>query len=150
VNSPKKIGPRPAPGRPRFAKRVVGFTLIEVLVAFVLLALVLGTAFEIFSTGFARAGELENQSKALVVAQSRLAATGIEEAIKEGDAQGESEDRRFHWTVSVRKVDDGSDPTAPAASVYAMFRIDVRVNWTGADTRERSIALATVTLGPRQ
>jgi len=127
-----------------------GFTLIEVLVAFVMLALVLGTAFEIFSTGLARAGELENQSKALVVAQSRLAATGTEEAVKEGDTQGESEDRRFHWAVSVRKVDDGANPAAPVPSVYAMFRIDVRVNWTGADTRERSIALATVMLGQRQ
>ena len=127
-----------------------GFTLIEVLVAFVMLALVLGTAFEIFSTGLARAGELENQSKALVVAQSRLAAAGTEEAIKEGDTQGESEDRRFHWAVSVRKVDDGANPATPVPSVYAMFRIDVHVNWTGADTRERSIALATVVLGQRQ
>src|SRR5260221_5718892 len=115
-----------------------------------MLALVLGTAFEIFSTGLARAGELENQSKALVVAQSRLAATGTEEAVKEGDTQGESEDRRFHWAVSVRKVDDSASPAAHLPHVYAMFRIDVRVNWTGPDTPERSIALATVMLGQRQ
>jgi general secretion pathway protein I len=120
-----------------------------VLVAFVLLTLVLGTAFEIFSTGLARASELDNRSRALVVAQSRLAATGMEEAIKEGDTQGDSEDRRFHWTLSVRKVDGGADPSAPAASVYAMYRIDVRVAWTGGDARERSLALATVTLGQR-
>ncbi len=137
--------PSPLPRR-----RDKGFTLIEVLVAFVLLALVLGTTFEIFSTGLARASELEDHSRALVIAQSRLAVTGVEEAIKEGDTQGDSEDRRFHWTASVRKVDDGSDPAAPMPSVYAMYRIDVRVAWTGGDTRERSLALATVTLGQRQ
>jgi general secretion pathway protein I len=126
-----------------------GFTLIEVLVAFVLLSVVLGITTEVFSTGLARASELENHSRALVLAQSRLAATGIEEAIKEGDTQGDSEDRRFHWTVSVRKVDD-IDPANPTPSIYAMFRIDVRVSWAGGDTRERSIALATVTLGQRQ
>ena len=127
-----------------------GFTLIEVLVAFVLLALVLGTAFEIFSTGLARASELENHSRALVIAQSRLAATGLEEALKEGDTQGESADRRFHWVASVRKLEEGVDPANPAPSIYAMYRVDVRVAWTGGDTRERSLSLATVTLGQRQ
>ena len=117
--------------------------------AFVLLSLVLATAFEIFSTGFARAGDLEDRSRALVLAQSRLAVTGVEEAIKEGDTQGESDDRRFHWSVSVRKVDEGTDASTPVPSVYAMFRIDVRVAWTGGDTRERTLSLATVTLGPR-
>ena len=126
-----------------------GFTLIEVLVAFVMLALVLGTALEIFSSGLARASELESHSRALVLAQSRLAAVGVEEAIKEGDTQGESEDRRFRWTVNVRRIDD-TDPAAPTPSIYAMFRIDVHVAWSGGDARQRSIALATVTLGPRQ
>jgi len=127
-----------------------GFTLIEVLVAFVLLALVLGTAFEIFSTGLARASELESHSRALVVAQSRLAVTGLEEALKEGDTQGESEDRRFHWVVSVRKLDEGTDPAVPAPSIYSMYRIDVRVTWTGGDSRDRNLSLATVSLGQRQ
>ena len=145
----RQIGPRPALGRPRSAKREVGFTLIEVLVAFVLLALVLGTVFEILSTGLARASELENHSRALVVAQSRLAVTGLEEPLKEGDTHGESEDRRFHWAVSVRKIDDGADPSTPAPSVYAMYRIEVRVAWAGGDTRERTLSLATVNLGQR-
>ncbi len=84
-----------------------------------------------------------------MLAQSRLVATGVEEAIKEGDRQGDSEDRLFHWTVSVRRIDD-SDPATPTPSIYAMFRIDVHVAWRGGDARERSVALATVTLGPRQ
>jgi general secretion pathway protein I len=130
--------------------RQIGFTLIEVLVAFVMLALVLGTAFEIFSSGLARASELDNHSRALVVAQSRLAATGLEEPLKEGDTHGDSDDHRFRWTVSVRKLEEGTDPAAPAPSVYSMYRIDVRVDWTGGDARERNLSLATVTLGQRQ
>ena len=122
-----------------------GFTLIEVVVAFVMLSLVLATAFEIFSTGFQRAGELEDRSRALVLAQSKLAITGVEEQIKEGDTQGETEDRRFQWVVSVRRIDDGTPPP----SIYAMFTVDVRVTWRGADTRERSLSLASMTLGPR-
>ena len=66
-------------------RREQGFTLIEVVVAFVLLALVMSTAFEIFSAGLARAGQLEERSRALVVAQSRLASVGVEETLKESE-----------------------------------------------------------------
>src|SRR6266702_3782780 len=104
------IGPAPARGGPRCAKRAAGFTLIEVVVAFVLLTLILATSFEIFTTGFARAGLLEEQSRALVIAQSRLAAAGVEETLKEGETRGESEDRRFQWTQSIRRSDEGSAP----------------------------------------
>ena len=142
--------PLPDPLPRERGNRQRGFTLIEVVVAFVLLSLVLATAFEIFSTGLARSGDLEDRSRALALAQSRLAVTGVEEALKEGDTQGESEDRRFHWVVSVRKVEESTDASAPIPSIYAMFRIDVRVAWQGADTRERTLSLATVTLGQRQ
>jgi general secretion pathway protein I len=121
--------------------------LIEVVVAFVMLSLVLATAFEILTTGFARAADLEDRSRALVLAQSRLAATGVEEAIKEGEARGESEDRRFQWVVTVRKMEDGPDPGNP--SIYAMFRVEARVGWRGADARDHSLTLATLALGPR-
>ena len=126
-----------------------GFTLIEVVVAFVLLALVLATAFEIFSTGFSRAADLDDYSRALVVAQSRLAAAGTEETLKEGETQGESEDRRFHWTVAIKRTEDGTDPSKPPPSNYALYRIDVRVTWRGADTRDHALSLATLQVWTR-
>ncbi len=121
-----------------------GFTLIEVVVAFVLLALVMSTAFEIFSAGLARAGRLEERSRALVIAQSRMAAVGVEETLKEGDASGESEDHKYQWMVSVKRTGEGEDPSKPAPSVYSLYRIDVRVTWHGADTREQVLALSTL------
>jgi len=145
----RPIGPPPALGRPRSAKRAAGFTLIEVVVAFVLLTLVLATSFEIFTTGFARAALLEDQSRALLIAQSRLAASGVEENLKEGETRGESEDRRFQWTVSVKRSDEGSVPGKPPPSVYQLFRTDVLVTWQGADDRHRQLALSTLTLWTR-
>ena len=132
-------------------RRESGFTLIEVVVAFVLLALVLSVSFEIFSTGMARASDLDDRARALVVAQSRLAATGAEEALKEGVANGETEDRRFQWTTTVRRADDASlsaDGKAPSGA-YALYRIDVRVAWRGADTREHAMSLSTLQVGAK-
>ena len=132
-------------------RRSRGFTLIEVVVAFVLLALILGVSFEIFTRGMSRAGELDDRARALVVAQSRLAATGAEEAIKEGVATGETEDRRFQWTVTVRRADEvaaGADGKAPT-SAYALYRVDVHVAWRGADAGDHALDMATLTAGPK-
>ena len=127
-------------------RRQRGFTLIEVVVAFVLLALVLSVSLEIFSKGMARAGDLDDRARALVVAQSQLAFAGAEEALKEGVTSGETEDRRFQWTVSVRRADDlatGSDGKAPSGA-FALYRVDVHVGWRGADAREHAIDLSTL------
>ena len=143
--------PRPAPGQPRSAKRGAGFTLIEIVVAFVLLSLVLATGFEIFSGGLRRAGELENYSRALVIAQSRLAVAGIEEPYAEGEVRGETEDRRFRWAVSTtRSKEPEIDPAKAVGNTHALYRVEARVEWTGADARERSVSLATLGLGQRQ
>jgi general secretion pathway protein I len=142
---------RPLPGRARSrpATREAGFTLIEVVVAFVLLTLVLSVSFEIFSTGFSRTAQLEDQSRALLIAQSRLAAAGVEEMLKEGETHGDSEDHRFQWTVSVTRSDEGTDPSKPQPGVYQLYRIDVIVTWQGGDDRHRQLALSTLGLWTR-
>ena len=128
-----------------------GFTLVEVVVAFVLLTLVLSVSFEIFSRGMVRAGDLDDRARALVVAQSRLGMAGLEEGWKEGVTSGESEDRRFQWTATVRRADElatGSDGKAPS-SAYALYRIDVHVTWRGADGREHVLDLGTLATGAK-
>jgi general secretion pathway protein I len=142
-------GPRHGSGQRKGRSKETGFTLIEVVVAFVLLALVLSTAFEIFSSGLARAGLLEERSRALAIAQSQLAAAGVEEALKESDFRGESEDHKYQWAVSIRRSDEGMDPAKPPPSVYSLYRIDVRVAWRGEDARDHDLALATLGIWAR-
>lgn len=144
------IRPRLQPGRPRSRQHEAGFTLIEVMVAFVLLALVLSTGFEIFSTGLRRAGDLEDHSRAIVLAQSKLASAGMEEALREGATQGD--DGHLHWTLDVRPVPDEAVPgqPQPGAGTYMLYRVEARVDWTGADARPRSYSLATLGMGVRQ
>ena len=132
-------------------RRERGFTLIEIVVAFVMLALVLVTSFEIFTGGMRRAVDLEDYSRALLLAQSKLTTAGMEQQFKEtGDSQGETEDGRFRWAMSVRKTDEGAPAEGqPNNNPYALFRVDVRVVWQGADGKNRSLALATMGLGSR-
>ena len=130
-------------------KREAGFTLIEVVVAFALLGLILAASFEIFTTGMARAADLDDYSAAIDVAQSKLAVVGAYGKIQEGDTRGESEDGRYAWTLIVRRYDESPDPNAPQASTVVMYRADVQVTWRGVDTRAHALGLSTLVVGPR-
>jgi len=121
-----------------------GFTLIEVVVAFVILAAILGVSFRIFSTGIARAGMLEERSRALAIAQSQLGTAGVEQTLREGETRGESEDRVYQWTTTVTKTDEGLSPGKPAPSPYLLYRVDVVVTWTGSDGRPQALPLSTL------
>ncbi len=129
-------------------KRERGFTLVEVVVAFLLLALVLVTVFEIFTTGLARAGELEHYSRALAIAQGELASAGVEDALAEGEMRGETDDHQFHWTVTVKQHVDADAATAAqqakTVTPYTLYRVGARVAWQAATGAEREVALATL------
>lgn len=131
--------------------RQEGFTLLEVVVAFVLLSLTLVTVFQIFSTGLARAGELDEHSRALVVAQSRLATVGLEEKL-EGptETRGESEDRKYRWTLTVQPYEEPQEAGAPQPmSSLQMYRVEAVVTWDGSDGRARNLRLQTLTVGAK-
>lgn len=129
----------------------VGFTLLEVVVAFVLLALTLITVFQIFSTGLSRAGDLDEHSRALVLAQSKLAVVGIEEKLERPtETSGETEDRKYRWTLSVQPYEEPLEPgaQAPQASL-AMYRALAVVAWKSVDGRDRNLQLSTLVLGSK-
>ena len=137
----------------RGARAQDGFTLLEVVVAFVVLALTLVTVFQVFSAGLSRAADLEEYSQALSLAQAKVAGVGVEETIKEGEMAGESKDRRYRWSVKVARHQEAAPATGQAApatpqATFGLYRIDVRVGWRAADGRDRDVSLSTLQLGP--
>ena len=126
-----------------------GFTLLEVVVAFMLLAMTLVTVFQIFSAGLARAGDLDEHSRALVLAQSRLASVGVESKIEgPGETSGETEDRKYRWRLVVQPYEETVEPGQPQPqSSLTLWRIDSVVTWEAADGRARNVRLSTLTLG---
>ena len=121
-----------------------GFTLIEVVVAFMLLSVVLVTVFEIFSRGLARAGELDDYAQALVVAQGQLALVGVETPLAEGSTAGDSQEGRYRWSVSIARSVEG--PEKPTQGGYQLYQVESRVTWQTASGVERAISLVTLQL----
>jgi len=61
------------------AKHQQGFSLIEILVAFVILAMSLTVIFRIFSGGLRNVALSEDYAQAVLVAESQLSAIGVSE-----------------------------------------------------------------------
>src|SRR5205823_9786088 len=88
-----------------------GFSLLEVLAAFVILALVGTALFRLFSGALGNATLAEEYSRATLYAESRLAAVGVEAPLKESTLQGNSDDGRYAWTAVIAQyAPPGSTP----------------------------------------
>jgi general secretion pathway protein I len=133
------------------SRRHRGFSLIEVLVAFVILALVATALFNLFSVSLNNVAAAEEWSRALTVAESRLDAAAVAQPLREGSESGNTADGRVQWTATVAPyVAPAADPELDAASqalATRLFRISVEVKYTGGDGKSRTLSLSTVRLG---
>ena len=116
-----------------------GYTLIEVIVAFALLAfaltLLLGTL-----TGSTRQVRWSaDAGRAGLHAQSLLDQTGIGEALQAGRTEGEFEDGRYRWTLDVSPYTDPSQPPPARTDPFApqLMELMLAVRWGDGEGSER-------------
>ena len=122
-------------------------TLIEVLVAFVVLSLTMAVIMQIFSGGMRNARMAESYSRAVFLAESGLAAAGIERPLAAGEDSGQV-GHELHWQVIVTPVeDDGASDRRMMP--MRLYQVRARVVWSD-DGGERQIELISLRLGPRQ
>ncbi|BCG62432.1 MAG: general secretion pathway protein I [Methyloprofundus sp.] len=125
-----------------------GFSLLEILVAFSILALSLGIILNIFSGGLRRTIISEEYQQAVIIAQAKLAASGIETELKDEITSGQLLDKYF-WRVQVQPYQlnteldeaaesDGDIPILP-------YQVTVTVEWF-AGKSNRQIQLTTLKL----
>ena len=118
-----------------------GFTLLEVLVAFVIMASALMVLFGLFGAGMDGMASATAERNAVLLAEARLDRVGVETPLRPGDYSGMAE-HGFTWMVAIRPYDPGD--TGPKVVFYA-FWVQVTVLWT-AWGRERRFSLATLRL----
>jgi general secretion pathway protein I len=130
-----------------------GFSLIEVLAAFVILALVVTALFRLFSASLNNASASEEWSRALQVAESQLELAAAAQPLREVADRGTDDTGRVRWETRVTNyVIVGVDPELERVSenlALRLYRISVDVKFDGANGRERTLSLATVRIGPR-
>src|SRR5215510_2075177 len=92
-----------------------GFTLIEILVAFSILAFTLVALYRVFGGGLATTARLEQSTAALLLARSTLERVGTDIPLVAGEQAGTSPDGTA-WTLDIRPaplVEPAARQTAP-------------------------------------
>jgi general secretion pathway protein I len=117
-----------------------GFTLLEVLVAFVIAALALGVLFRGTLDGLRAAQTAGRYEEAVTRAQSRLAALTAG-SLAPGDRQGD-DGNGFHWRERITPV--ASSPVAAGGSL-GLYAMSVAVSWT--DGSRRTVELDSERIG---
>ena len=145
-----------------------GYTLIEVLVAMMILAMALTVLMRMFSSGLQNMGTSADYAHAVLLAESQLAAVGSSETIRPGETSGS--EQKFHWTRSVEDYHPGDEPhgqrnenrdaytegfrgrsigTGTGGSLNELpvsaYQVTVVVEWPGR-TRPRQVNLSTIKL----
>jgi general secretion pathway protein I len=98
--------------------RCRGFSLLEVLVAFAILALALTVLMQVFSTGLRNISVGEDYTRAVLLAESVLASVGVEQPLQEGERTGTFDEKygeAYRWRVAVSRYDLARDQEAQEA-----------------------------------
>jgi general secretion pathway protein I len=124
-----------------------GFTLLEVLVALVILSISLGVLFEVFSAGLRGRRTAKEYEQATLLAESKLDAVGIEQPLLEGSSSGQF-DNQFQWRVDVLPYHEQGRNEA-GDLLWRPLLLTVTVSWVDQKDK-RSVVLKTLRLVPRQ
>lgn len=128
-----------------------GYSLLEVIVAFALLALALTLLLGSLSGAARQVHNADLRTRAVLHAQSLLAATGVEAPLQVGREQGDWEDGRYRWDLQVEPyVEPRSTALAPAASSSGstLAQLTLKVSWgerEGEHLQWRSLRLVPTT-----
>lgn len=120
-----------------------GFSLIEVIAAFLIFAVGFGVLLQILTSSLRVAHLSEDYTQATLWAQTKLDTVGVGEALQEGGDQGTFDDR-YRWDMSVQQIQPpdvagGVDENLP----IDLYQVSLTVAW-GAPGREHSTRFETI------
>jgi general secretion pathway protein I len=125
--------------------REAGFTVVEVVVALIILSLALGVLLNVMSNSIRQTGQAETVAEAGSLAQSLLAKIGTELPLRDGQITGQS-DHGFRWRVHIEAYGDGTDRREWPVAAHQIL---AEVLWSDG-LQERSVVLSTLRLGPKE
>ena len=131
-----------------------GFSLLEILVAFAIMAVALTIILRIFGSGVNAAVVSEEYTLAVQIAESLMARIGVETPLQSGEFTGTEADK-YDWFIRITPV---AGPPAqssrfpsqtqqqPAEPSLFLMAVKVRVSWGEALDKQRSLELNSLKL----
>lgn len=120
----------------------LGFSVVEVLVAFTVLALSLGALTQLYSGGFKNLALADQSYSAVRLAKNLLAEVGITKPLSVGETTGTT-NGGLHWKIFISPFFNGA--SNKNASRVSTFDVLVTVSWgPGSRKKARSLSLQTI------
>ncbi|MEN8174930.1 MAG: prepilin-type N-terminal cleavage/methylation domain-containing protein [Pseudomonadota bacterium] len=110
--------------------RQAGFSLLETLVAFTIMAVVMAAILQVFAGGARNVAAAEDYAAATRLAESRLAEAGRLFPLEPGVRSGEW--KKYQWVVSTQPFVPEGEEAFPG-----LYLVEVAVEWGGADKPRR-------------
>lgn len=132
----------PIKGRANIRKGQSGFTLLEVLVSFVILAFAVIAGLRIFEEGLSHIRAVEARNAAVTVAQNILARLRIAPAVTLGTERGS--DNGWRWESRLSAL------TTARTKPGAVFPVHVEIDVFSQDSATPIFGLETVILSARE
>jgi general secretion pathway protein I len=123
---------------------IAGFTLIEILVAFVITALAVGALYRMSSIGLGTGSTADRYGRALLIAEAAMEGAGITEPLVPQHSTSRM-DGVYDQDITVRARPDLLRTPATPDTRYP-YEVSVVITWRDG-RRARSIALSTLRLG---
>ncbi|MEI7993509.1 MAG: type II secretion system protein [Methylococcaceae bacterium] len=130
---------------PAAANKQKGFSLLEILIAFSILAISLGILLKIFSSGVNTAVVAEDYTAAVQIAEGLMAKTGVETPLQPGEDSG-LENNKYHWLVEVSPFVFNPENVDVTTMKAELFKIKVIVSWGDDGDNDRQVKLTTLKL----
>jgi general secretion pathway protein I len=123
-----------------------GFTLLEVLLAFLVFSLSFATVLQLLSGSIRNTVRAKQTTEVALLAQSVMDSVGIDVPLEEGSA-AEGEDGDYQWMLEIYRYDGGEGEqggmSAAQESGIVMLKVDLAVVW-GEPPRDRVQYFSTV------
>ena len=125
------------------ANRARGFTLLEVLLAFVIFAVGVAVVLQIIASSSRATVRARVDTEVALLAQSVMEAVGTDYPLESGTWDGTALDE-YEWTLNITEMDVSAMSDAPQLAELIgtqFFRVDLDVRWdNGRDLREEHFA----------
>lgn len=135
----------------RAQSAAAGFSLLEILVAFTLMALIVAVLMRVFSGGLQGSGLAEDYARATSLAENKLAGIGSETPLKTGELSG-IEAGKYRWKITMQGYEDKAASAAPpqpqALMRVQLMEVAVSVAWSDYG-KDRQVAMTTLILAPK-
>lgn len=127
-----------------------GFSLLEILIAFSILAVSLGVLSKIFAAGSSNAATAHDYTTAVQIAESLMAKAGVDTSLKNQTFEG-IEQEKYQWQVIIRPFYFQTSDLNTKDLEINVFKISVNIWWDESRQNQgKFLELTTLKYAPKE